>query len=868
MTTVREWLARLLDTFRPRRTDADLEEELRLHLELATEDEATRGLAPRVARQSALARSGSSARALDALRDQRELPRLRDAVHDLRHAVRSLQKAPLFALTAVITLASGLAATATVFSAVDALLIRPLGVTAPHELFVVRRAGETRTRFPLEFYQALYESRSVFTDPVAGFTFPVTMSVSGTGERARAAFVSPNYFDALGVQTSVGRLLQAGDDRDVIVISHRVWRQLFGARRSVVGEVVRVGASAFVVGGVAPPGFAGLQLDVAVDLWLPITSAATAVPLPSFRPSVDIVGRLTGLSPAAATLQANRAYERWSSTLPRPPSGDAPPLLLASASHGLASGVREQFRASLGILLGVCVCLWLMTIVNVSGLLAARLGERSREMALRHALGATTSRLFVQILAEVAVLVSGGLVLGCAAAIALSSALPRWLPAWAGVDVHVSPRVFAVTAVTAALAAFTISLLQSASIQRRGLLRHLVPVVVGFGSGRRLRLSSCLVGLQLAVTLPLIVVAGLLAQSLYHLGRVDTGFERRNLLQVAVEPALVGYPARRASAYYAALTERLRSIPGIVDASVSSGGTLSGYGGFARLRHDGSGQEIATNAVDERYFRTTGIPLLSGRPFTAVEAREDAAVVVVNDALARRMFESSDRAVGQVLTFDAGGRSEQRRVIGVVGNTTDSSLREQSTPAAYLPVAESSLLTVHVRFEGEAVKAADAVRQAAAALDPSVPILSVRTIDERLQIALQRERLLASTSVAIGWGALALSAIGLFGRVSRDVIARKREMVIRSALGATPFQIANLFLQETMRLVVFSLVPGAGLAVAAGRAVQHQVYGVSGTDLSSYLAAAALLTLVAAIATVWPLRRAWRADESAQLLRV
>jgi hypothetical protein len=372
----------------------------------------------------------------------------------------------------------------------------------------------------------------------------------------------------------------------------------------------------------------------------------------------------------------------------------------------------------------------------------------------------------------------------------------------------------------------------------------------------------------LAVTLPLIVVAGLLSQSLYHLGRVDTGFERRNLLQVAVEPALVGYPAGRASAYYAALTERLRSIPGIVDASVSSGGTLSGYGGFARLRYDGSAHEIATNVVDERYFRTTGIPLLDGRPFEAAEAREGAPVAVVNDAFARRVFGSSERAVGQLVTFDAGGASEQRRVVGVVANTTDSSLREQSTPAAYLPVAESSLLTVHVRFAGDAVKAADAVRRVAAALDPRVPILSVRTIDERLQVALQRERLLAATSITIGWAALALSAIGLFGRVSRDVIARRSEMVIRSALGATPFQIANLFLEETMRLVLISLVLGAGLAVVAGRAVQHQVYGVSGTDPSSYLAAAAVLTLVAALATIWPLRRAWRAGESAQLLRL
>lgn len=869
MTTLREWLSRLLATVRPGRSHADVEEELRLHLELVTEEELNRGRAPADARKSALARSGGAARALDAVRDQRDLPRLRDAVQDLRHACRSLRRAPGFAVMAVITLASGLGATATVFSAVDALFIRPLAVTAPHELFVVRRGGDALARFPLDFYQALEESRTAFRDPVASFTFPVTLIASGAAGRARAAFVTPNYFDALGVHPIAGRFLRPDDPGDVIVISHRLWRQLFGGRRSAVGEVVRIGASSFVIGGVAPPGFGGLQLDIALDVWLPMSASSTAVPLPSFRPPVDIVGRLTPpLSPEAATSLLNAAYERWRlSSSPLPP-GQSRPLVLVSASHGLESRVREQFRASLGLLAGICVCLWVVTIVNVSGLLTARLGERAREIALRHVLGATSSRLFVQILAEVAVLVSGGLLLGGAVTVALSSAIPRWLPSWAGIDLHVSPRVFAATAVTAALTAFAVSFLQAASVRRHSLLGHLGPVVVRFGRGRRLRLSTCLVGIQLAVTLPLIVVASLLAQSLHHLGRVDTGFARRNLLQIGVEPALVGYTAERASAYYAALTEQLRAVPGIVDASVSSGGALSGYGGFARLRHDGGWHDVATNAVDDRYFSTMGIPLASGRPFDAAEARGDAAVVIVNEAFARRVFERSERVVGQLVTFDIGGTSDRRMVVGVVGNTTDASLRERATPTAYLPVAGSSLLIVHVRSVADAAKAAEAVRRTAASIDPRVPILSVRTIEERLEDALQRERLLAATSVAIGWVALALSAIGLCGRVSRDVIARTGEMVIRSALGATPFQIAKLFLTETMRLLLPSVAAGAGAAVAAARVIRGQIYGVSSADLPSYVGGVALLIVVATIATIWPLRRAWRAGESTHLLRL
>jgi putative ABC transport system permease protein len=194
--------------------------------------------------------------------------------------------------------------------------------------------------------------------------------------------------------------------------------------------------------------------------------------------------------------------------------------------------------------------------------------------------------------------------------------------------------------------------------------------------------------------------------------------------------------------------------------------------------------------------------------------------------------------------------------------------RERATPTAYLPVAGSSLLMIHVRSAADAGNIAEAVRRTATSLDPRVPILSVRTIDERLQDALQRERLLAATSVAIGWVALALSAIGLFGRVSRDVIARAGEMVIRSALGATPFQIASLFLTETMRLLLLSVVAGAGAAFVAARVIRGQVYGVSSTDPSSYLVGAALLIVVATIATMWPLRRAWRTRGSTQLLRL
>jgi predicted permease len=866
--TMREWVGRLLDTVRPRRGDAELEEELRVHLELAAEDEQKRSGSAADGRRAAVIRLGGPAQALDAMRDQRGLPRLNDFLQDVRHSSRSLRKAPGFAVMAVVTLGAGLGATATVFSAVDALLLRPLAIEKPHELVVFGRTGEARSRFPLTFYRALSESGTPLAQPVASFTFPVTLVVDGTGALARAAFITPNYFDVLGVRPILGQLSDRPDRRDVMVISHRLWKERFGGRPTV-GEVVRVGRSTFVIGGVAPPSFGGLQLDVPLDLWIPLSATSQALPIPSLSPSVDIVGRLRdGVSIAAVTSQANAAHRRWtesagSASAPRP----APPLTLTSASHGLDSGVRQAFRASLGALTGICVCLWVITIVNVSGLLTARLDERSREIGLRQALGATSSRLLVQLLAEILVLMSGGVILGFALSVALSSAIPRSVPSWAGIDLHVSPFVLVATALTATLAAFVVALVLAFSLHRRSLMSRLAPSLVQFGA-RRVRVSTCLVGIQLALTLPLLAIAGMLAQSLYVLGQVDTGFDRRNLLQVRVEPALVGYSGEQSRAYYAALVERLRAIPGVVDASTSSGGALSGYDGQVRLRYGGDEHVVQTNAIDERYFGTMGIRLVAGRSLDQSEARGQGAVILVNDGLARLLFGVSERAVGQMVTIEQGPADEQRTVVGVVENTADSNLRDTSTLTAYLPVAQSGLLMVHVRVVPDVAGTAAAVRRAAQSLDPSVPILRIDTIEGRRQHSLQRERLLAATSTAIGWVALLLSAVGLFGRVGRDVVVRTRELVIRSALGATPLQIANLFLGDTARVLLFSAVPGVGAAVIVARVMKGQMFGISGADPTMYVGAVAALAFVAIVATILPLRRLSRHTSSIHLLRV
>ena len=866
MPTMREWMRRAWGTVSPARRDEELGEELRLHMELAAEEAQRRGAAATDAVRVARTRAGGVPQAMTALRDQRGLPPLTNLVQDIRHALRTLRKAPGFAATTVLTLALGIAATAIVFCAIDAILLRPLAVAAPEELHVVARHGAPRARFDPAFYRSLRESGAVFSDVLGSFTFPVTLADSGGAARARAAFVTPNYFALLGVPPYRGRVFQDEQDSAIAIISHRLWKERFNGRSTIVGESLRIGGRPFVIGGVTPPGFGGLQLDVALDLWMPIAAWQTAVPLTSFRPAVDLVGRLApGLSPDAATLRVRAEYERWSASATTDAARrNAGPLFLMPAGHGLASAVREEFRAALYLMLGICACLWVITIVNVSGLLTARLRERSREIGLRLALGVTSTRLFMQLLAEVVVLVAGGLLLGFILTAGLIRVIPRWIPSWAGIDIRASGLVIGMAVVTAVFAAVVIALMQAHSIDHRRVLRHLSPDLVTLGTGRRLRLSTFLVSAQIALTLPLIVAASLFAQSLYRLGHVDTGFDRSNLLQISVEPVMVGYSAQRSSAYYAALVERLRAVPGVADASVSSGGALSGFDGIDRARRDGGWQEIKAHAVDDRYFSTMGIRLLSGHAFEPSDVQGKRQVVVLNEALARRLFDG-DSPVGQEVTFGRGRASDRRTVVGVVENTADANMRDRSTPTAYLPVSDGALLITHVRTALAAEHVIPEVRRTAMSVDPTVPILAIDTIESRRDKVLQRDWLLAGISAAVAWLALLISAIGVFGRLSHDIATRTREIGIRSALGASRRQIAGLFLADTGRILFFGGVFGIAAALCVSRVMHGLLYEVSPTGSGTYALAVGVMAAVAAVATMLPLDRALRAGAATNL---
>ena len=858
---------RLRSLFRRRAVERELDEELRLHLQRQIDAYVARGLDAQAARRRARLEFGSLDLIKEEHREARGVRALEHSLRDLHHGLRALGRHPALAATAMLTLACGIAATGLVLSAVDAILVRPLDVEAPEELFVLRRLDEPRARFPVAFQRTLGASPAGFADTLASVTFPVTVIQGMTGTRASAGFVSANYFSLLGVSAGLGRVFHDERDRDLVIISDRFWKERFEGRRSVVGASLRIGNATFSVGGVAPRGFHGLQPDLSIDVWVPLSTLEAAVPISGFRPAVDVVGRLPlDVQPSTAASRISVDLAQWITADPTERARwNRSAVFLLPAGHGLESAVRERFETSLPLMLGIAVSLWVTTIVNVTGLLTARLRQRSREVGLRLALGASSMRLFGQFLAESAVLVTGGFVLGIVATVSVVGALPAWIPSWAGVDLRVSPVVLLMTTLTAIVAMLVMTAAQALSVDRR-VLAHLSPDVMPFGRGRRLRVSTCLVTAQVALTLPLIVIAGLLGQTLRHLQLVETGFERNDLLQIDVEPILVGYSGERARAYYRTVLEHLRSTPGIVDASVSSGGALSGFEGMTELDHEGRLQAARVNAIDDRYFRTLGVRVLAGRAFDPVEAWRPRGVMILNAALARRLFGSEHAAIGRsVISVDGRTRTD-RTVVGVVDNTADVDLRNRSAAVAYVPVGDSPLLLIHVRTASDATSLIPVIRRTLSSLEASVPILGIETIQARHRRALERERLLASLSAVVGWLALVVSAVGIFGRVSHDVSARIREVGIRSALGANRTHIAALFLRGTAGIVVAGLAFGVTASLGASRVLEGVLYGVSATSSGTYIGSACLVVVVAGIATLLPLARALGAGTAANLI--
>jgi predicted permease len=864
---------------------ADLDDELRFHLESRVQEYVAAGMDPQAARDEAMRRFGDlervreRCRAIDELREQ-EMRRadMRDALRqDLRYAARSLRRSPGFALVAALTLALGIGATTAIFSAVNGVLLRPLPYKNPERLVRVwlARPADNETRLevsPVDVDD--WEPRQKVFQAMAGYWFipdasGVDMTGVGTPERLSAAWVMPGFFPALGVGSALGRLprraemVRGGNDL-VVVLSDGFWRRRFGSDPAVVGRALTLGGKPHVVLGVMPPSFSYPQEGV--DVWIPeSTIPDDASPRMRFNRWMQAVARMK----PGVTLEQARADM---AAVTRQLAEEYPETnkYTAATVEPLHHAIVGEVRPALLVLLAAVAFVLLIACANVANLLLAKASTREREFAIRTALGASRWRVVRQLLTESLLLALAGGAAGVALAawgaralVALSAGqLPR--ADEVGLDGRVLAFALGVTVLTGLLFGL-VPALRMSSPHLQPMLKEGGRGTVGAG-GKRVR--SALVVAEVALAVVLVVGAGLMTKSLGRLLSVDPGFRPERVVSVNLTIPPERYETDdKMIAYYRAVIDAVRAVPGVQSAGAVKDLPLRGTGEYiafdipGRPSTDADRPRAARLHVSADYFKTMGIPLKAGRMFTEQDRRGAPYVLMVNEAFQRR-FWPGESAVGKALQWGT-----QVPIIGVVGDVRQLSLAEPAEPVMYVHTLQNMRVRMNVVArvtgggpQGSTARIGNAIRQAIWALDRDQTITSVTTLDDVVSEAVARPRLLAVLLGLFGATGLALGAIGLYGVLAYHVSQRRQELGVRMALGAQPRDVLRLVVGEGMALTAIGIATGLAAALVLTRYMRAVLFGVAGTDPATFAGVAAVLAVVALLACLVPARRATRVD--------
>ena len=894
MPSLREWFARLWSTFGAGRPDADLESELRLHMEMAAEAEQRRRGSVEAARESAAINAaarrraainaGGMTQAMEELRDQRGLPWLAGLARDLRYGLRVLARNPLFASVSVATLALGIGANTAIFSIADAVLLRTLPVVNPHDLVVLRQrtqAGAAIFPFTSAAATDLDDERSALSGvaafrPAAG----THAGVNGDAELALTQAVSGNYFEVLGVTALVGRTLTGQDREPLAVISHRYWQRRFGGDPNVVGRLVELQGRAFTVVGVTPPEFFGTQPGRYVDVTTPLGAQTTTMP-PDAR-WLYLIGRL---APGVAREQAQAALRlRWARLMAAsPPARRAVTLELDSGAQGL-NELRRQFSLPLRILMAAVGVVLLVACANLAGLMIVRSSARQQEIAIRLSIGAARWHIVRQFLAESALLAAAGGIAGVAVARWLTDLLLALMSRGRGLialDVALNARTLAFAAAATLATAVLFGLLPALSASRTSLQTRL-RASMGGDTARANVWARALVSAQVALLVLLLASAGLFTRTLQKLRAVDAGFRQDQVFVVSVSTG-PAYPDARKRALYEELLTRFGGLPGVQSVSMSMdspGGELSMGAGMAVPGRPADGDDPPTvfhNFVGPRFFETMGIPVLAGRDFTLGDDAGAPKHVVVDEGVARRYFGDDDPIGRQIIAGDPRCArcppAATATIIGVVKNVRYSSLRTDAPLMIYRPYRQqpgAPVNTFLIRTSSGDVDALGPLLHAEVrAAAPALPRPSVVSLDDTVAGVLVEERLLAALSTAIGALAAMLAASGIYSIVAATVRRRQRELGIRMALGARPGRVAVMVVGEALAIVGTGLAIGIPAAIMTALVARSMLAGVlfelSPTDPLAFSSAAAAILLIAGLAAYVPARRASRIDPVAAI---
>jgi predicted permease len=903
MTTLRVFLSRLAELFRKGARERDLADELESHLQLQIDDNLRAGMSPAEARRQARLRFGSVDAVKESQRERRGLPRLEALGRDLRYGTRLLVRAPGFTAVVVLSLAVGIGGNSAIFSVINALTLRPLPVPRPHELSQVITEDDSSNPAGTQLSYPVYQQLLAQLPAGArlGAMSRVMTRASGVADGGTGSvpttvqLVSGEYFTALDLAPALGRFLGASDNRDpgahpVVVLGHGFWQKHFAAAPDVVGRTVRINDLRFTVIGVAPAGFTGVWLESPAELFVPLAMQAnlryaqnySSIDGDSTRPFLhqskirwlEVILRTDGEHRPQALAALRQVYAQTQAA-DAGRMNDPQERRLALASRlGLQpfergfSSLRRRFLSPLLVLMGMVSLLLLIACANTANLLLARASQRRREIALRLSIGATRRRLVQQLCTESLLLGLLGGALGLLLAPAVAELLVRMVTAnsTGPLPFAVTPdrRVLLFTGVVCLATIVLFGLTPALRSTRLEIASTLRAGGRGIMSGAGSRPARLLVVGQVALSLVLVVVAGLFLRSLRALHTMDLGFDRQHLVSVVIGARGPGLAADERPSL-ARLVEQVEALPGVSSASGAQCGLVSGCrttsGNLKITGYEPGPHEnisVRTSRVGQRYFQTVGIPLVAGRDFDDRDREGGPQVAIVNEAFVRRYLPGTG-AVGH--RFGKGGPFIE--IVGVVRDARTSSVQEAPMPTAFFPLAQAhgaSAGTLEVRTTGDPGVLAASLGRVLAEREPRVVVERVRTLSEQVERNLVQERALARLTGVLGMLALGLACFGLYGLMAYAVAGRTTEIGIRTALGASSTRVLWMVLGESLRLVAVGLAVGLALVLVASRFLAGQLHGVGATDPPTVLLSALALVLVAALAAYLPARRASRVD--------
>ena len=815
-------------------------------------------------------------------------------VQDVRYACRTLWHAPTFTLVVVLTLGLGIGANTAIFTLMDQVLLRALPVHEPGELVSIDSQGSNMGRiegprsFSYPMFRELRAGNEVFAGMLARYGTSLTLLVDDRAERVRADLVSGDYFEVLGLQPAHGRLIGAGDEatpggHPVVVLGHGFFARRFGRDVSVVGRQVRLNGHPMTIVGVAPPGFHGVEVGDAPDLFVPLMMKAQMTPtydglqdprsmwlnlMARLRPNVSREQAQAEMTVRFRQIRA-RELEEMKAASPSFRKRFLEAQLLVEPGYRGLSQLREEFSTPLLVLMSMVGLVLLIACANVANLLMARAPARQREIAIRLALGASRGRIVRQLVVESLLLSLAGGALGLLVAIWTADLLLRALPFERAASTFSSSpdgRVLLFALAISLATGVLFGLLPAWQTARPHVVRALKEEGGSVTVGGHVRLRKGLVAAQVALSLLLLVGAGLFARSLWNLRALDPGFRVDHLTTFSVDPALSGYTPDRAVGFYEQLQDRLAAIPGASSVSMAAVTPLTDSAWMATVKVDGyqakDGEDMnpQVNSVGPDYFKTLGVALIAGREFTAADGPTAPRVAIINEKMAK-YFYGDTNPIGRRFGF-ARDNATAIEIVGVVRDGKNETLRAEIPRVFYTPYPqdpELGGLTVFVRSGGTAI-GGEELRQAVRQIDPGVPVFDVRSMERVADESLFFDRMVAMLAAAFGALATLLAAIGLYGVMSYTVARRRREIGLRIALGASPGSVVWSVMKEVSALALVGIAIGIPAAVALSRLVQSQLFGVAAGDPGIVAGASLTLLAGALLAGYVPAGQATRVD--------